>query len=170
MLALALFACDKDSGAEADTAPVYGDDLEMQAEDFTCITDMEKVGRYYVRNLLGQQEAAVAVASSADGGVFPPGTVVQLISFEAMVKRAEGWNPETNDWEFFYLGISGEGTTIDARGGAEVVNSLGGSCYDCHALAEPQWDFICGVDHGCAPLGLDDATVEALQEADPRCD
>ena len=81
----ALVACDK-AGADSAT---YGEDLDMQAEDFTCITDMQQVGRYYVQNLLGQQDEAVSVAESADGGVFPPGTVVQLISLEAMVKRAE---------------------------------------------------------------------------------
>lgn len=163
MLFLMLLACD---GA-ADTA-VYGDDLDMAAEDFGCITEMEDVGRYYMTNLLGQMDAAREVAASPDGGVFPPGTVVQLISFEAMVKRAPGWSPETNDWEFFSLGVSADGTTIESRG-ADAVNLFGDDCLSCHAMAAPEWDFICGEDHGCAELGLSEEDIETLQESDPRC-
>lgn len=167
VLLLGLVACgDKDTG---ETAEVYPDDLDMQAEDFGCITDMTKVGRYFLDNRLGQQAEAEAVASDPEGGVFPPGTILQLIAGEAMVKRAEGWNPDTNDWEFFSLQPSASGTVIAARGGAEVENFLGGSCFDCHSQAAPQWDFVCGVDHGCEPLGVSDDDIAVLQSNDPRC-
>ena len=167
IVALLLMGC---GGEAADSGAPPATDLDMQAEDFGCVTDMTRVGRYYVDNPLGHLDEAVAVASSPDGGAFPVGTVLQLISFEAMVKREPGWDPATNDWEFFSLAVSEEGTAIDDRGGAEVLNMLGGSCYACHAMAAPQWDFVCGVDHGCDPLGLSDAEIEVFQENDPRCD
>jgi hypothetical protein len=55
-----------------------------------------------------------------------------------------------------------------AGGGAEVINRFGGSCADCHSLAEPQFDFVCEADHGCEPLPIDDAVIESVQAADPR--
>ena len=46
-------------------------------------------------------------ANNPDGGVYPVGTVIQLVPQEAMVKRAAGFDPATNDWEFFSLDVSG---------------------------------------------------------------
>jgi len=110
------------------------------------------------------------VAESPDGGVYPVGTVIQLIPSEAMVKRADGWSPQTGDWEFFSLSVSANGTVIEDRGATETVNQFGGNCLDCHALAEPQWDFVCEQDHGCDPIPIPEATIDMLQEGDPRCD
>ena len=85
------------------------------------------------------------------------------------MKRAAGFDPATNDWEFFSLDVTPQGTTIVTRGGAEVINRFGGnSCADCHGKAEPKWDFVCEQDHGCEPLPIGDDVIAAIQRADPR--
>ncbi len=84
------------------------------------------------------------------------------------MKRAKGFSPATNDWEFFSLDISASGTKILSRGGAKVVNRFGGSCASCHSAAQPQFDFVCGTTHGCAPLPIGPAVIAALQNSDPR--
>ena len=109
------------------------------------------------------------MANSPTGGIYPPGTVIQLIPTEAMVKREQGWAPETNDWEFFALEVDADGTSIAARGTTEVVNAFNGNCFDCHAKAAPQWDLVCEDSHGCDPLPIGDDIIESLQDADPRC-
>ncbi len=140
-------------------------------EEFGCIRDMTPVGRFYVDNPGGPEAlaATVAVAGSKTGGVFPAGSVVQLVPTEVMVKREAGFSPETGDWEFFELAVSKEGTDITVRGTKDVVNRFGGNCLECHAKAEPQWDLICSTDHGCDPIPLTDTMIVALQKADPRC-
>jgi hypothetical protein len=50
----------------------------------------------------------------------------------AMIKRAEGYNPEGGDWE--YLVLTGNGSTVVSRGRNE-------SCQACHALYK-NTDFI----------------------------
>src|ERR671918_719140 len=71
----------------------------------------------------GDDDDTVAVAEDTEGGgPFPVGTIIQLVPQEAMVKRAPGFDPDSNDWEFFALDVSPEGTKIVTRGGAEVVN------------------------------------------------
>jgi hypothetical protein len=74
---------------------------EIDAKSFRCIMDMTHVRQFYVDNLLGNLDATLAVANSATGGTYPPGSVIQLIPGEAMVKRDKGFNPVTHDWEFF---------------------------------------------------------------------
>src|SRR5262249_31954439 len=110
-----------------------------------------------------------AVANAPGGGIYPVGTVIQLVPFEASVKRARGFSPASNDWEFFSLSTSATGTTIRARGTMNVVNQFGGNCFTCHKNAQPQWDFLCEQDHGCDPIPITAAQIEALQQADPRC-
>jgi hypothetical protein len=143
--------------------------IEVSDDSFNCLTAMTQVGEYFVDNLLGNLEATVAVAESATGGTFPPGSVVSLIPSEVMVKHQEGWNPATNDWEFFELNVSAEGTAIGVRGTTEVVNRFGGNCFGCHTLARSEWDLICGTDHGCAPLPITREQIHAIQNGDPRC-
>ena len=145
------------------------EDLDMQPEDFTCILGWDKVRKYRITNLLGKRDEALAVANDPDGGVFPVGTVIQLIPGEAMVKRRAGFAPENADWEFFSLDTSASGTTILARGTTDVVNPFGGNCFECHAKAAPQWDRVCETDHGCDPLPFTPEQIEAVQQGDPRC-
>jgi len=145
------------------------DGFKIDAQSFKCITKMAPVRHFYVDNLRGQIDATLAAANSPAGAVYPPGSVVQLIPGEAMVKRGKGFNPATRDWEFFELDVSKDGTQIRKRGFADVVNRFGGNCFACHIVARPEWDLICESDHGCAPIPLTRAMSGALQRTDPRC-
>lgn len=141
----------------------------IDAGTFGCIRDLTPVRGFYVDNLQGDLQATVAVAQSPDGGVYPPGSVVQLVPTEVMVKRPEGFNPATKDWEFFELDVSKEGTSIRGRGFVDVVNRFGGNCFACHIKARPQWDMICEQNHGCDPIPLTPVALKAIQKTDPRC-
>lgn len=143
--------------------------IEVDDDTFACLADMESAGAFFVANLLGDLDATLAVANSETGGSYPAGSVVSLVPQEVMIKHNEGWNPETNDWEFFELNVSEEGSEIKVRGTTEVVNQFGGNCFGCHTLARPEWDLICGTGHGCAPLPIQREQILAIQGADPRC-
>jgi len=145
-------------------------DSQIDAKSFRCITKMTRVRHFYVDNLRGPVDATLAAANSSTGAVYPPGSIVQLVPGEAMVKRDKGFNPATRDWEFFELDVSKEGTQIRKRGFADVVNRFGGNCFACHVAARPEWDLVCESDHGCAPIPLTRAMSGALQRTDPRCD
>ena len=143
--------------------------VQIDANSFRCITEMTKVRQFYVDNLLGNLDATLAVANSTTGGTYPSGSVIQLVPGEVMVKRDQGFNAVTNDWEFFELDVSRDATQIRKRGFAEVVNRFGGNCFGCHIQAHPQWDLVCETDHGCAPIPITRAMIGALQRTDPRC-
>ncbi|MGH9187753.1 MAG: hypothetical protein ACRD0U_18395 [Acidimicrobiales bacterium] len=160
-----------DDEADADTSVVDEpvEDVVVEADDFKPLADMTPVREFFVDNVAGDLDATLAVANDPDGGVYPVGSVIQLIPQEAMIKRAPGFDPDSNDWEFFTLEVTAEGTTIVTRGGSEVVNRFSGSsCSGCHSAAEPQFDFVCEDDHGCAPLPVGDDVITAIQGADPR--
>jgi hypothetical protein len=150
------------------TSPKRPADARLRAADFHNINTMTRVGDHFVTNVRGHLAAALAVARSPEGGRYPVGTIIQLVPQEAMVKRAPGFSPSTNDWEFFSLDVSSTGTTILTRGGAAVVNRFGGSCASCHSAAQSKFDFVCGPDHGCAPLPIGADVIAALQKSDPR--
>jgi hypothetical protein len=143
--------------------------IHIDAKSFRCITEMTKVRHFYVDNLLGNLGATLAVVNSPTGGTYPVGSVIQLVPGEVMVKRDKGFNAVTNDWEFFELDVSKDGTQIRKRGFAEVINRFGGNCFGCHSQARPQWDLVCESDHGCAPIPVTRAMSGALQRTDPRC-
>ena len=166
LVLLCMSLCFTGSSLGADSAA----QVEVSAETFGCIRDMAPVRGFYVANLLGDLDATLAVANSADGGVYPPGSVVQLVPGEAMVKHAAGVSPATKDWEFFELDASPEGTVIRKRGYADVVNRFGGNCFACHAQAEAKWDMICETGHGCDPIPLTRDLLVLLQKTDPRCE
>jgi hypothetical protein len=147
-----------------------GNATDIDAQSFRCITKMTPVRGFYVDNLQGNLEATLAAAHSTTGAVYPPGSLLQLIPTEAMIKREKGFDATTHDWEFFALDVSKEGTKIQRHGGADVVNQFGGNCFGCHVAARPQWDLVCESDHGCAPLPVTRAMIGALQRTDPRCD
>jgi len=148
------------------TGQVFG---EPSVSDFSCIRDMTPVRGFFVDNLNGDLAGTVAVAEAGEG-TYPPGSVVQLVPTEVMVKREPGFNPATKDWEFIELDVSAEGTAIRARGFAEVVNRFGGNCFACHVKARPEFDMICEQNHGCDPIPLTTVMVTAIQKTDPRCD
>lgn len=143
--------------------------MEITASSFACLSSMTPVRGFFVDNLLGNLEATLAVAKAPEGGVYPPGSLVQLVPTEVMVKREAGWSPATGDWEFFELDVSMEGSSIRGRGTTDVINRFGGNCLDCHILAEAKWDMICETGHGCAPIPVTRRQITAIQNADPRC-
>jgi hypothetical protein len=142
---------------------------DITAATFGCIRNLTPVGRFYVGNLEGRLAETVAVARSRTGGVYPPGSVIQLVPTEVMVKRAPSFNAQTRDWEFFELDVAPTGSTIRRRGHVDVVNRFDGNCSECHAKAEARHDFVCSTDHGCDPIPLTEAMIRALQKTDPRC-
>ena len=144
-------------------------ELVIDETAFGCLDDMRRVRHFFVDNLLGDLEATVAVAESTEGGVYPPGSVVQLVPTEVMVKHHPGWNAATRDWEFFELDVTAEGSSIRNRGFVDVVNRFGGNCLGCHIKARPEFDLICEQDRGCDPIPITREVIAGLQAADPRC-
>lgn len=181
MALITVQACgDKDAAMEpaieaaaepAIDAPVPEDAMELtiDASSFQCLGEMTAIRHFFVDNLLGDLEATVAVAESTDGGIYPPGSVVQLVPTEVMVKHGRGWNAATRDWEFFELDVSAEGSSIRNRGFVDVVNRFGGNCFGCHVKADEKYDLICELDHGCDPIPVTREMIANIQEADPRC-
>jgi len=143
--------------------------LEVDENSFKCLDDMTAVRHFFVDNLLGELDATVAIAESTDGGNYPPGSVVQLVPGEVMVKHPPGYNAATRNWEFFELDVSAEGNSIRNRGFVDVVNRFGGNCFGCHIKAEEKYDLICELDHGCDPIPISREVIAGLQAADPRC-
>ena len=170
VLALGVSACvgSNDAATQPRTTSTVAEDLDMKPSDFRNLSTMTSVRGFFIDNRLGHLAEALRVANSPDGGVYPVGTIVQLVPQEAMVKRRKGWNATTHDWEFFFLGTSTTGTEILTRGAKETVNRFGGNCFDCHASADPKWDFVCEQDHGCEPLPFGHDVFAAIQRADPR--
>ena len=176
----ALVACGSSSGSDGSAAtntsadkttttkPRPTEDYEAQAADFVNLKSMTVVRGFFVSNKLGHLDEALTIARANKGGVYPVGTIIQLVPQEAMVKRKPGWNPASKDWEFFFLDVSAKGTTIAVRGADEVENRFGGNCASCHKAAEPKFDFVCENDHGCEPLPIDHKVIESIQKADPR--
>lgn len=160
-----------DDGSGADTDSPADDPsavVEVTPASFGCITDLEPVRRYRLGNLLGDVAASLAVAEDPAGKRFPPGTLIQLVPLEAMVKREAGFAPVTDDWEFFFLGVSAEGTTIESRG-PDAKNAFGGNCAECHAATAATRDWTCEQGHGCGDLPLTAEAIAEIQAADPRC-
>ncbi len=150
------------------TPPPPATKVVVTEADFKCIRDLTPVRGFFVGNLLGDAEGTLKVAN-AGAGVYPPGSVVQLVPTEAMVKHEAGWNAATSDWEYFELLVAPGSTRINVRGGAEVVNRFGGSCHTCHAAAAPTRDLICEQGHGCAPIPITPVMARAIQNTDARC-
>jgi len=159
-------AAPRASTTAAPTAPEP--DVQVTAASFRSLKTMTPVRGFFVANLLGHLDATLKVARSKDGGVYPPGTLLQLIPTEAMVKHRPGFDEATHDWEFFSLDVSPTGTKILKRGAAGVVNRFGGNCAACHRAAQAKFDMVCEHDHGCAPLPVGDDVIRAIQRSDPR--
>jgi hypothetical protein len=166
-------ASGSESGSAASAAVV--EDFDAGPTDFDCLKNSEwtSVGVARYKNMLGHTAETLAAARSADGGKYPVGTIVQLVPGEASIKRAAGFNADSQDWEFFALSVSDAGATLSARGGGATVSNVRGTCLGCHAKAAPQWDMICGDSpdggspHGCDLLPVTGATLAA--RPDPRC-
>jgi hypothetical protein len=122
-------------------------DFNMMESDFECILKWDKVRLFRITNKLGKIDETLAVANNPGSGDYPVGTLIQLVPNEAMIKRAKGFSPASND----------------------VVNQGGGNCLDCHAKAEPKYDFVCEKMHGCDALPFGDDVILMAQDGDPRC-
>jgi hypothetical protein len=144
-------------------------DVVVNETTFRCIRDMTKVRSFFVDNVLGDVAGTVAVAQSATGGTYPPGSLVQVIPTTAMVKHQPGHNPETNDWEFIELDVKADGVTILGRGYGELNMRSGLNCLTCHRPAKATWDLICDRTQDCIPIPLTPAMLRGLANTDPRC-
>lgn len=144
--------------------------INIDEKSFSCIRNMTPVRHFYVDNLLGDIESTLAAANAPKGAKYPPGSVVQLVPTEVMVKRESGTFPATGDWEFFELEVNENGSKIAKRGFVDVVNRFGGNCFSCHVPAREPWDFICESGHGCESIPIDHKMTGALQRSDPRCE
>jgi hypothetical protein len=156
------------AAAPAPITPVVR--VNVTEATFGCIRKMTPVRGFYVTNIFGNIDDTLKAANAQSGGVYPPGSIVQLVPTEAMVKREIGFNPATKDWEFFELAVSPTATKINVRGATEVVNRFGGNCLTCHAQAQPQWDMVCEQSHGCTPIPVTPVMAKAIQNTDPRCE
>src|SRR5713226_5384621 len=162
-LIVVLAAFGVDSGQEAvHLKHPAAQDLDMKPSDFHNLQTMTKVRGFFVDNRLGHLTAALRIARSRKGGVYPVGTILQLVPQEAMVKRRKGFNPATRDWEFFFLRTNAQGTTIVTRGTTTVVNRFGGNCASCHQAAQATFDMVCEHNHGCSPLPVGDEVIAAI--------
>lgn len=162
-------ASERLEGSTPNGAAAPVEDFAATPEDFVNLADMTPVRGFFIDNRAGHLDEAVAIAEAGGQGTYPVGTIIQLIPQEAMVKRRPGFDPKSNDWEFFELDISERGTVIHNRGGAEIVNRFGsGSCSGCHSEADAEFDFVCEDDHGCEPLPISDDFIERLQRTDVR--
>jgi hypothetical protein len=156
-------------------ASTHAETLEVNKDSFKCLSDMTPVRGFFIDNLLGNHAGTRKAAEAEKDVVYPVGSVVQLVPTEVMVKREQGFNTVTKDWEFFELAVSDKGSEITVRGAFEVVNKFGGNCFGCHIKAKPEFDLICEQDHGCDPITLPNGVVlsqemiKGAQARDPRC-
>lgn len=168
-VALSLLSAPLVAQQEAPASSPAAPAISVTPQSFRCLTEMTPVRGFFVDNLDGKLEATLAVAKNPGGGVYPPGSVVQLVPTEVMVKREPGFSPFTRDWEFFELDVDAQGTRIRKRGFAEVNNRFDKNCFACHAAARPEFDMICEQDHGCEKLPIPRYVIRSLQVTDPRC-
>jgi hypothetical protein len=161
-------APDETASTSASTTAVTGEDLVVDEDDLRNINLMTPIRGFFVDNLLGHLDEAVAIAEANEGGTYPVGTVIQLIPTEVMVKRAAGFSPATRDWEFLFVEATAEGTKILDRGTTNVINQFGLDCATCHQAADARFDMVCENDHGCDPLPIGRDIIDAVQAADPR--
>ncbi len=149
-------------------SPAAKASFPISDSSFKCIAEMTHVRHFYVDNLAGNLAGTVKVAQ-AGTGVYPVGSVLQLVPNEVMVKREKGFDAATRDWEFFDLNISPTSSTIRVRGVEDVNNRFGGNCFTCHVKARAEFDLVCDNSHGCDPIPFTRAMSGALQRTDPRC-
>jgi hypothetical protein len=152
------------------TLSLWADDVVVTEKSFGCVLDLPKVRNTRIQNPDPEKlkEAIRIFRDSVPDQDYPTGTILQLVPFEAMVKHSKEAFPKTNGWEFFFLKVSDQGTTIQDRGDKVVNATLKRPCLGCHEPAV-KFDFVCEKGHGCAPIPLSDQKIAELQAADPRC-
>src|SRR6202453_4597745 len=75
----------------APAAPAADGKITVTDKSFGCMTQLTPVRAFFVGNLLGDEQGTLKVARSKTGGVYPPGSVVQLVPTEVMVKQPAGF-------------------------------------------------------------------------------
>ena len=156
------------------TPALAGREFVAEPDDFKCLTDGVRAAgmNFYIsHHRRGALKKAVGKTKRGKLGKkgYPVGTVLQLLPFEAMVKRGGKFNPAGHGWEYFKISVTGAGQTeILARGGSEVANVIG-SCQSCHENLAAAHDAVCEFVVGAAGLGLTAEQLAAIQASDPRC-
>ena len=72
-------------------------EILVNKDTFVCLKKMHPVRGFFVGNLLGQLDDTIAAANQPEGAFYPPGSIVQLIPTEVMIKHHKGWSEKTND-------------------------------------------------------------------------
>jgi hypothetical protein len=152
--------------------PAEAREFVAQPSDFTCLLDWPQVRKFRIFNSNPRKlKKALRIAERGKPGRhYPRGTIIQLVPFEAIVKRRGGYNREGGGWEFFALRPTAAGTEIVQRGGAEVVSFglSGANCQNCHSAAKT-FDFVCESGRGCVDINVTSQLIDVLTRGDPRC-
>lgn len=157
-------------------APASARPFVAKADDFKCLLEGTKApGKHFF--VFHRRKAALKKAlHEIETGKFgkkglPVGTIVQLVPFEAMVKRGGKFNRAGDGWEFFSLHDNADGTTtIVSRGTTDVLSAFTHtSCQDCHQRLAADHDSICEFVEGTSGIGLTDDLLAIIQNGDPRC-
>jgi hypothetical protein len=155
------------------TAPASAEP-HAKPRNFHCLLKGKKVEgtNFYIFNRSRarlRKAIAITEAGALPPSSYPVNTVLQVLPFEAMIKRRPGFNPDGDDWEWVRLSVDSKGKTqILEDGKGEVANGLG-SCQTCHKRLAPTHDLVCGFVIGAKGLGLTDEQLAAIQASDPRC-
>jgi hypothetical protein len=157
-------------------APAPARQFVATADDFQCLLDgTQAPGKHFFvfhRKKAALRKALHKIETAKFGKKgLPVGTILQLVPFEAMVKRGGKFNREGNGWEFFSLHDNADGTTtIVSRGMADVLSAFTHtSCQDCHQRLAADHESICEYVQGTAGIGLTDDLLAIIQNGDPRC-
>ena len=144
-------------------------ETEITEKSFGCLLGGNKIGNTYISNPDPEKlrEAMRIYKDNVQDTDYPVGTILQLFPDQAMVKRTAEQFPLTNGWEFFEFEILQGKTLIRARGD-RVSSRNSVPCMACHQNA-PKFDFVCGKNHGCAPLSFSEQKIAEIQASDERC-
>jgi hypothetical protein len=152
------------------TVSLCAGEVTVTEKSFGCLLELPKVRNTRIQHPDPEKlkEAIRIFSDSVPDKEYPVGTILQLVPFEAMVKHEKADFPNTNGWEFFFLGVSDQGTKILDRGEKAMNTRAKSTCLECHQ-AGSKFDYVCEKGHGCAPVPLTDQKIAEIQASDPRC-
>jgi len=67
------------AGSAGAVEPGAANSFAITEKSFHCMTEMTRVGHFYVDNLAGNLKGTVQVAQSGMPGIYPVGSVLQLV-------------------------------------------------------------------------------------------
>jgi hypothetical protein len=90
---------------------VFADDVTISDGTFDCIANWPKMRNTRIKNQDPQSlERAMRIFQDSVANMeYPAGTILQLVPYEAMVKRSAETFPKTQGLEFFFTGCFGLG-------------------------------------------------------------